>query len=183
MNIHVDLIKCRRVFLHGFLLKNEVQTSGKNTELWFSIKLETTCKNSAHFDEKKKKRPTFNTEWLCPDTFNFTADYVHEFFIYMLWHSRGGEWSFKKVRVSQNFRRFSWVSQSRFFSGCLCLGVSIFLTKLSRSLDFFTSVSFWPFVCCFWLPLWFINNGNLIWKTVFGPFPFGVTKAKTFWQR
>ena len=43
-------------FLHTFLLENKVQTSGKNTGLWFSKKLETTCKNSAHLDEKKQKQ-------------------------------------------------------------------------------------------------------------------------------
>ena len=38
-----------------FLLENEVETSEKNAGLWVSIKLETTWKNSAHLDEKKKQ--------------------------------------------------------------------------------------------------------------------------------
>ena len=40
-------------FLHTFVLENEAQTSEKNTGLWFSVKLETTCKNSAYLDKKK----------------------------------------------------------------------------------------------------------------------------------
>ena len=64
-----------------------------------------------------------------------------------------------------------------------------FLTnsKLSRSLNFFDQqiclrvLIFWPFVFCFWSPVWFINDGNLISKTFFGPFPFGVTMTKTFY--
>ena len=40
-------------FLHMFLLKNEAQTREKNTGLWLSMKSESTCKNSAHLDEKK----------------------------------------------------------------------------------------------------------------------------------
>ena len=42
----------------------------KNTGLWLSIKSETTCKNSAHLDEKKN-RPKFDIEWLCSKVFNF----------------------------------------------------------------------------------------------------------------
>ena len=42
-------------FLHTFLFKNKAQTSGKKI-LWFSKKLETTCKNSAHLDKNKTKQ-------------------------------------------------------------------------------------------------------------------------------
>ena len=43
-------------FLHTFLLKNKAQTREKNyTGLWLSVKSESTCKNSAHLDEKKKQ--------------------------------------------------------------------------------------------------------------------------------
>ena len=42
---------------------------------------------------------------------------AHDFYLFYI--RRGGEWSFKKVRVSQNFSRFSLVSQSRLFSGVL----------------------------------------------------------------
>ena len=42
----------------------------------------------------------------------------------------------QKLWVSQNFSRISRVSQSRIFSGYLCLAVSFFFyTKVSRSLD------------------------------------------------
>ena len=41
-----------------FYLNNEAQTSRKNTGLQFCIKLETTCKNSAHLDENKIKKQT-----------------------------------------------------------------------------------------------------------------------------
>ena len=34
---------------------------------------------------------------------------------------------FEKIWVSQNFSQISWVSQSRFLSGSVCLAVSIFL--------------------------------------------------------
>ena len=57
-------------FLHTFLLENETQTNEKNTVLWFSIKSETTCKNSAHLDDKKNG-PKFDIEWLCSDVFSW----------------------------------------------------------------------------------------------------------------
>ena len=54
--------------------------------------------------------------------------------------TKGWRMVLQKIRVSQTFNRFSWVSQSRFFSGCLSRSLD-FLTKLSRSLDFLTSRS------------------------------------------
>ena len=93
-----------------------------------------------------------------------------------------------------NFMKRVWLSQievanglSKQFGSRKILadfhGSPVQRLSASRSLDFLTSVSFWPFVCRFWSPLWFINDGNLISKTIFGPFPLGVTMAKTFWQR
>ena len=57
-------------FFSYFLLENETQTDEKNTVLRFSIKSETTCKNSAHLDEKKNG-PKFDIEWLCSDVFSW----------------------------------------------------------------------------------------------------------------
>ena len=50
--------------------KRSANQRKKNTGLWPSIKLESTCKNSAHLDEKKKHRPKFDIEWLCCEVFN-----------------------------------------------------------------------------------------------------------------
>ena len=59
-----------RFFCIRYYSKTKRKPAKKNTGLWFSIKLETTCKNSAHLDEKKKNGPNFDIEWLCPDAFN-----------------------------------------------------------------------------------------------------------------
>ena len=48
------------------LKKTKRKPAKKNTVLGFSIKLETTCKSSAHLEEKKR-RPKFDIEWLRPD--------------------------------------------------------------------------------------------------------------------
>ena len=50
-----DCKKCRRVFCTRFNWKTKHKPAEKNTGLWLSIKSETTCKNSAHLDEKKKQ--------------------------------------------------------------------------------------------------------------------------------
>ena len=52
-----------------FYSKTKRKPAKNNTGLWFSMKLETTCKNSAHLDAKQKKRPKFDIEWLCSDVF------------------------------------------------------------------------------------------------------------------
>ena len=49
--------------------KRSANQRKKNTGLWLSVKSESTCKNSAHLDEKKN-RPKFDVEWLCCDVFN-----------------------------------------------------------------------------------------------------------------
>ena len=59
-----DCKKRRRVFCIRFYSKMKRKPAEKNTGLWLSIKSETTCKNSAHLDEKKN-RPKFDIEWLC----------------------------------------------------------------------------------------------------------------------
>ena len=46
--------KRRRVFCIRFNWTTKRKPAEKNTGLWLSIKSETTCKNSAHLDEKKK---------------------------------------------------------------------------------------------------------------------------------
>ena len=40
----------------SFVLENEAQTSEKSTVLRCYINLESTCKNSAHLDEKKERQ-------------------------------------------------------------------------------------------------------------------------------
>ena len=67
-----DCKKCRRVFCIRFNWKTKRKPAEKNTGLWLSIKSETTCKNSAHLDEKKKNRPKFDIEWLCSGIFKCT---------------------------------------------------------------------------------------------------------------
>ena len=52
--------------------KRSANQCKKNTGLWLSIKSESTCKHSAHLDEKKN-RPKFDIEWLCCDIFNYCA--------------------------------------------------------------------------------------------------------------
>ena len=62
---------CSRLFFCiCFYSKMKRKPAEKNTGLWLSIKSETTCKNSAHLDEKKKNRPKFDIEWLCSEVFN-----------------------------------------------------------------------------------------------------------------
>ena len=51
-----DCKKRRRVFCIRFNWKTKRKPAERNTGLWLSIKSETTCKNSAHLDEKKKKQ-------------------------------------------------------------------------------------------------------------------------------
>ena len=50
-----DCKKRRRVFCIRFYSKMKRKPAEKNTGLLLSIKSETTCKNSAHLDEKKKQ--------------------------------------------------------------------------------------------------------------------------------
>ena len=50
-----DCKKRHRVFCIRFNWKTKRKPAEKNTGLWLSIKSETTCKNSAHLDEKKKQ--------------------------------------------------------------------------------------------------------------------------------
>ena len=50
-----DCKKRRRVFCVRFNWKMKRKPVEKNTGLWLSIKSETTCKNSAHLDEKKQR--------------------------------------------------------------------------------------------------------------------------------
>ena len=50
-----DCKKSHRVFCICFYSKMKRKPTEKNTGLWLSIKSETTCKNSAHLDEKKKQ--------------------------------------------------------------------------------------------------------------------------------
>ena len=57
-----DCKKRRRVFLHTFKLENEAQTSVKKYRAVTSINSESTCKNSAHLDEKKKTDQKFDVE-------------------------------------------------------------------------------------------------------------------------
>ena len=64
-----DCRKSRRVFCIRFNWKTKRKPAEKNTGLCLSIKSETTCKNSAHLDEKKN-RPKFDIEWLCSKVFN-----------------------------------------------------------------------------------------------------------------
>jgi len=78
----------------------------------------------------------FDTESICPDVIKsvYNVSIVLRFFLHQCARSpilmkdnfRGDEWSFKKLWVSQNFRRILRVSQSRFFSGYVRLAVSIF---------------------------------------------------------
>ena len=56
-------------FCIQFDWKTKHKPAEKNTGLWLSIKSETTCKNSAHLDEKKKTDQ--NSTWLCCDVFNY----------------------------------------------------------------------------------------------------------------
>ena len=65
-----DCKKRRRVFCIRFNWKTKRKPAEKNTGLWLSIKSETTCKNSAHLDEKKTG-PKFDIEWLCSKVFNY----------------------------------------------------------------------------------------------------------------
>ena len=44
-------------FLHVLFLENEKQNSSKNYGTTFSRKSKVTCKNLAHLEAKKKKRP------------------------------------------------------------------------------------------------------------------------------
>ena len=63
---------CRVFFAYVLTGKRSANQRKKNTGLWLSIKSESTCKNSAHLDEKKN-RPKFDIEWLCCNVFNYLS--------------------------------------------------------------------------------------------------------------
>ena len=119
-----DCKKSRRVFCIRFNWKTKRKPAEKNTGLWLSIKSETTCKNSAHLDEKKKNRPKFDIQWLCSKVFNYDAKGVRSGRKARMWIYTDLSAQIATVKIDVITRWVSFFFSSEMYIGLQPLGIA-----------------------------------------------------------